>query len=155
MTIHRTSRRRLAWVPAILALACALPIPLHATTTPGTPVSPTASATFATDAAVREGMQGVRDIMAVQEERIRTGALAPSDYRALAVAIDAQLHGRLAQRALPKASAVAFQASVWQDLTYCVGLMRDGRSLGLQRTGAFGVQQVLRNYGQFFDHPGW
>lgn len=110
---------------------------------------------FATDDAVREGMVAVRALMVAQEARIAQNQLSASDYVALARAIEAPMQSLLAKRSLPKAAAVAFNGSIWQDLSYCVGLMRDGRSVAVQRTGAFGVQQVLRNYPEYFEHPGW
>jgi hypothetical protein len=114
-----------------------------------------ASSRFATDAAVREGMAAIRTLMAAQEAAIRADKLGASDYVALSKAIDAAMQAHLVRRSLPKAAAVAFNGSIWQDLSYCVGLMRDGRSAAVQRSGALGVQQVLRNYPQYFEHPGW
>lgn len=111
---------------------------------------------FATDAAVRDGMAAVRQLLAAQERAIANDQLSAADYVALARAIeDGPMKSHLVRRSLPKAAAVAFNGSIWQDLSYCVGLMRDGRSVAVQRTGALGVQQVLRNYPLYFEHPGW
>jgi hypothetical protein len=129
--------------------------PAMAQSAPATAASSPATKRFATDDAVREGMVAVRTLMAAQEARIAQNQLSANDYVQLAHAIEAPMQSRIAKRSLPKAAAVAFNGSIWQDLSYCVGLMRDGRSVAVQRTGAFGVQQVLRNYPEYFEHPGW
>lgn len=129
--------------------------PAMAQTPPTAPASGPAAKRFATDTAVREGMAAVRTLMAAQEAGIAQDRLSAADYLQLARALEAPMQARLAQRSLPKAAAVAFNGSIWQDLSYCVALMRDGRAVAVQRAGALGVQQVLRNYPQYFDHPGW
>lgn len=118
------------------------------------PAAP-ATSRFATDAAVRDGMAAIRQQMLAQESGIRANQLGAADYSRLAQTLDAAMQAHLVRRSLPHASAVAFNGSVWQDLSYCVGLMREGRSVAVQRAGALGVQQALRNYAQYFDHPGW
>jgi hypothetical protein len=138
----------------LLGASCAL-TPAMAQTKPTAPASSPAAQRIATDAAVREGMAAIRTLMAAQETGIAQNKLSAKDYAELARAIEAPMQSRLAQRSLPKAAAVAFNGSIWQDLSYCVGLMRDGQAIAVQRTGALGVQQVLRNYPQYFDHPGW
>ena len=138
----------------LLGASCAL-TPAMAQTKPSAPASSPAAQRIATDAAVREGMAAIRTLMAAQEAGIAQNKLSAKDYAELARAIEAPMQSRLAQRSLPKAAAVAFNGSIWQDLSYCVGLMRDGQAIAVQRTGALGVQQVLRNYPQYFDHPGW
>jgi hypothetical protein len=129
--------------------------PAFAQSVPATAASSPTTKRFATDEAVREGMVAVRTVMVAQEARIAQNQLNASDYVALARAIETPMQLHLVKRSLPKAAAVAFNGSIWQDLSYCVGLMRDGRSVAVQRSGALGVQQVLRNYPQYFDHPGW
>lgn len=142
-----------------LALACGVgALPAMAQTAPA--ASTTASAAkapsrFATDAPVRDGMLAIRQKMAAAETGIAKDQLGAQDYVALAKSIDVDMQAHLSRRSLPKAAAVAFNGSIWQDLSYCVGLMRDGRSVAVQRTGALGVQQALRNYAEYFDHPGW
>ena len=138
----------------LLGASCAL-TPSMAQTKPATPASSPAIGRVVTDAAVREGMAAIRTLMAAQEAGIAHNKLSTKDYADLARAIEAPMQSRLAQRSLPKAAAVAFNGSIWQDLSYCVGLMREGQALAVQRTGALGVQQVLRNYPLYFDHPGW
>lgn len=100
-------------------------------------------------------MLAIRQKMATAEAGIAKDQLGAQDYVALAKALDADMQAHLVRRSLPKAAAIAFNGSIWQDLSYCVGLMREGRSVAVQRTGALGVQQVLRNYPQYFEHPGW
>lgn len=139
---------------ALACSACALPALAQTAPTTATPAAKAASR-FATDAQVRTGMLAIRQKMAAAETGIAKDQLSAQDYVALAQSLDADMQGHLARRSLPKAAAVAFNGSIWQDLSYCVGLMREGRSVAVQRTGALGVQQVLRNYPQYFEHPGW
>lgn len=143
---------RAAGLSACLGLLTVLtPVAVHAADT----ASATSTQRFATDAAVREGMVAVRQLMVAQEAAIAANQLSAADYVRLAKAIEGPMQSHLAQRSLPKAASVAFNGSIWQDLSYCVSLMRDGRSVAVQRTGALGVQQALRNYPLYFDHPGW
>jgi hypothetical protein len=132
--------------------------PAAAQATPATPsAAPAASAAprFATDEQVRTGMAAIRQKMAAQETAIAKNQLSAQNYAALAQSIEADMQAHLVRRSLPKAAAVAFNGSIWQDLSYCVGLMREGRSVAVQRSGALGIQQVLRNYPLYFEHPGW
>lgn len=142
---------RLACTAAALGLSVFLAAPVHAADAPAAP----AASRFATDEPVRAGMAAIRQKMATAEAGIAKDQLGAQDYVALAKALDADMQAHLVRRSLPKAAAIAFNGSIWQDLSYCVGLMREGRSVAVQRTGALGVQQVLRNYPQYFEHPGW
>ena len=142
-------------LPMLLLGASLVPHSALAQTAPITTASSTARKPYVTDEQVRVGMASIRQKMAAQEARIAKEQLSAHDYAALAQSIEADMQAHLARRNLPKAAAIAFNGSIWQDLSYCVGLMREGRSVAVQRTGALGVQQVLRNYPQYFDHPGW
>ena len=148
--------------PALRRLALLLSLTLAPQAHSATPapsadsvVAPSSTTRFATDAAVREGMLAVRATMEEQEAAIAGKQLDAAAYTALARRLDTALQGPLSRRSLPKAAAIAFRGSIWQDLEYCMELMRAGRSVSMQRAGAFGVQQVLRNYPLYFDHPGW
>ena len=156
-TTHHLPRNAVRGVLTSLALAysaCALPALAQTTLAASAPAAKAASR-FATDEQVRTGMLAIRQKMAAQEAGIAQAQLSVQDYIALAQSLEADMRAHLEQRSLPKAAAIAFNGSVWQDLSYCVGLMRNGRSVAVQRTGALGVQQVLRNYPQYFEHPGW
>ncbi len=152
--IHSTLGQglRLACTAGALC-AWAVLAPSSALATDSSAVAP--AQRFATDEQVRTGMAAIRQKMAAQESAIATKQLGAREYIALAQSIEADMQAHLERRSLPKAAAVAFNGSVWQDLVYCVGLMRNGRSVAVQHSGALGVQQVLRNYPQYFEHPGW
>lgn len=151
-----TAHRFLACVACAGAIqGASLPAPAFAQASATTPATRAPATRFATDDAVREGMRAIRTAMQAQEAAIAANQLDRQGYIDLAKAVDGVLQGRLAQHSLPKPAAVAFRGSIWQDLEHCAGLLRDGRSVSMQRTGALGVQQVLRNYPVYFDHPGW
>lgn len=152
--LRSPSRNAIRAALTSLALACGAAA-LPALANPVSDPSPPATSRFTTDAQVRAGMLAIRQKMVAQEAAIASKQLAAQDYVALAQAIEADMQAHLAQRSLPKSAAVAFNGSIWQDLAYCVGLMRNGRSVAVQHSGALGVQQVLRNYPQYFAHPGW
>lgn len=152
--IHTTLGRSLRLACTAGALG-ALTLLAPATAQAGDTAAVATPTRFATDDAVRAGMGAIRQKMAAAQTAIAEKQLGVQDYVALAQSIEADMQTHLARRSLPKAAAVAFNGSVWQDLSYCVGLMRNGRSVAMQRTGALGVQQVLRNYPQYFEHPGW
>jgi hypothetical protein len=56
---------------------------------------------------------------------------------------------------LSKEADAAFHTIVLADLSQSAELMRTSPKLKVQRAGALGVLQALRNYGEYFQHPGW
>lgn len=108
-----------------------------------------------TDAAVRQGMESIRDAMAAHQERIAKDQLSAQDYQKLAALIEKNVASILANRKVSKEAGNAFHVIVMLDLTQNVELMRAGLKVSLQRVGALGMLQSLRNYGDYFQHPGW
>jgi hypothetical protein len=55
----------------------------------------------------------------------------------------------------PKEVDAASYSIVMADLIHGAELMRSSPKIQVQRAGALGVQQSLRNYGKYFQHSGW
>lgn len=107
------------------------------------------------DAATRQGMDNIRETMAAHQERIAKEQLNAQDYQQLADVIDKNVAIIMAHRTLSKEARKKFHLIVMLDLDQNVALMRSGLNVPLQRVGALGMLQILRNYGDYFQHPGW
>jgi hypothetical protein len=108
---------------------------------------------FATDEVLRKGMDAVAAILAPRLDDVRAARLQGAAYTEMA----GQVETRLAEiarncRLDPKADQ-AFR-HILMDMNHAVNLMR-ARKGDLQRAGALALWQSLRNYGKYFDHPGW
>jgi hypothetical protein len=90
-----------------------------------------------------------------RKEDIANDRLGADDYKGLAKLIEENLVKAEKSSQAPVASLKAFQAVVAIDMRRCAELMRSAATLKLQRVGALGVPQILHNYGQYFQHPGW
>lgn len=108
-----------------------------------------------TDDAVRKGMENIHQAMTTSQQGIAKEQLSAQDYQQLADTIDKNLAAIVNTRHVSKEAETAFHLVVMMDLTQSTALMRSALKVQLQRAGAFGVQQSLRNYGQHFQHPGW
>jgi hypothetical protein len=110
---------------------------------------------LATDEVLRRGMDNIRQVMLANREAIETERLSAQDYQRLAAAVDKEAADIVKNCKLGKEADKAFHAIVLADLTQSTGLMRTSPKVQVQRAGAFGVLQSLRNYGEYFQHPGW
>ncbi|MEO8119398.1 MAG: hypothetical protein ABI606_08770 [Rhodoferax sp.] len=108
-----------------------------------------------TDDAVRQGMENIREAMTTNQEGIANERLSAQDYERLAETINQNITVIVQTRKVTKAAEKAFHLVVMMDLTQSMLLMRSTSKVQLQRAGALGVLQSLRNYGQYFHHPGW
>ena len=103
-----------------------------------------------TDAAVREGMNNIRNAMAAHQDRMVKEQLSVQDYHQLAATIERNVATLMANRKISKEADKAFHLIVMIDLTHSVELMRAAPKVQLQRAGALGLVQTLRNYGEYF-----
>ncbi len=126
--------------------------------------NPSASATEApvnavkkweTDEAVRMGMDNILQAMTASRDDIANNRLNTQDYQRLAETIDKNVALMMKTRSVNKETEKAFHLVVMMDLSQSTDLMRSGSKVTLQRAGAFGVIQSLRNYSKHFQHPGW
>lgn len=105
---------------------------------------------WATDEVLRQGMNNIRQAMAVNREAIEKGRLGTQDYQRLAATVSKNIADIAKNRKLSKEADAAFHAIVFTDLMQSTELMRISTKVQAQRAGAFGVQQSLRNYDEYF-----
>lgn len=110
---------------------------------------------WGTDAALRQGMDNIRQVMTTNQESIEKERLGAQDYQRLAKLVDNNVADIVKNCKLTKEADAAFHTIVLADLTQSVELMRTAPKIQVQRVGALGVLQSLRNYGEYFQHPGW
>lgn len=108
-----------------------------------------------TDAPLREGMEAIRQALMGSQAQISRDELSAQDYDKLATQIDTSLAKIVANCKLPAASDAAFHSMVLAELNHSTELMRRSPKLQIRKAGAMAAMQTLRNYGQYFDHPGW
>lgn len=122
----------------------------------GTPASSVRQdAKWETDAVLQHGMDAIRQAMTAHQAGIRDDRLSARDYQQLAAVVDKNLANIAKNSKLSKEASSAFQKIVLPDLTQTTELMRASPKPAMQRVGALGVLQSLRNYGEYFRHPGW
>lgn len=129
--------------------------PIQKSTAPGAASTLSQGTKPEVDAATRQGMDNIRAVMAAHQERIAKEQLNAQDYQQLADVIDKNVAAIMAHRTLGKEARKEFHLIVMLDLDHNVALMRSGLKVPLQRAGALGMMQILRNYGEYFQHPGW
>lgn len=110
---------------------------------------------WGTDAVLRQGMDNIRQVMAASQEGIEKERLSAQDYQRLAGVVNKNVADIVKHCKLTKEADAAFHGIVLADLTQSAELMRISPKLQVQRVGALGVLQALRNYGEYFQHTGW
>lgn len=110
---------------------------------------------WATDEVLRRGMDNIRRAMIANREAIKKEQFSAQDYQRLAAAVDQDVAGIVKNCKLSKEADMAFHFIVLADLTQSTELMRTSPKVQAQRAWAFGALQSLRNYGEYFQHPGW
>lgn len=107
------------------------------------------------DEILRQGMDNIRQVVTTSQDAIEKDRLGSQDYQRLAETVDKTVAGIVKNCKLTKEADTAFHAIVLADLTRSTELMRMTPKTQVQRAGALGVLQSLRNYGENFQHPGW
>jgi hypothetical protein len=110
---------------------------------------------LATDEVLRRGMGNIRQLMIANREAIENDRLSTQDYQRLAAAVNKEAADIVKNCKLSKEADKAFHSIVLADLTQSTELLRASPKVQVQRAGAFGVLQSLRNYGEYFQHAGW
>lgn len=108
-----------------------------------------------TDAALRQGMDNLRQAMASKQLAIEKEKLKAADYQQLADAADKNISYIVKNCKLSQDADEAFHSIVLAELIQNVEMMRKAPKVQMQRVGALGVLQSLRHYGEYFQHPGW
>lgn len=140
---------------SVSSLVCAAP-PAQKSEASSTEITVNAAKPkWETDEAVRQGMANIRQAMTARLDGISKAQLSAQDYQRLAETIDKNIAVMMKTRNVNKETEKALHLVVMMDLSQSTDLMRSGLKVPLQRAGAFGVMQSLRNYGQHFQHPDW
>jgi len=107
------------------------------------------------DKVLRQGMDNILQVITKSQDDIEKDRLGSQDYQRLSESVDKTVAGIVKNCKLNKEADAAFHAMVLADLTRSTELMRMSPKTQVQRAGALGVLQSLRNYGEYFQHPGW
>jgi hypothetical protein len=108
---------------------------------------------WATDAALRQSMDGINQAMATALPRIHKNRFSNSDYATLATSINQRVAYAIKHCKLD-AKADAMFHLVIADLMTGVEIM-EGGTTAARHDGAVRVRQALESYGKFFQHPNW
>jgi hypothetical protein len=100
-------------------------------------------------------MDSIRQAMLASREAIDKERLGAQDYQRLAATVSRETSNIVKNCRLSKEADAAFHSIVLADLLHGAELMRTSPKVQAQRAGALGVLQSLRNYGEYFQHPGW
>ncbi len=110
---------------------------------------------WATDDTLRRGMDAILHTMHSRQEAIEKGRLGSKDYQQMGAAVHKSIVEVVSQCKLPKDADTALHSIVLGDLVQGADLMQKSPKPEAQRAAALGVMQALRNYGTYFQHPGW
>jgi hypothetical protein len=106
---------------------------------------------WATDEALRQGMESIRETMAQSLGSMHTGAFSPAQYAALASALEEQVDGITRNCRLPPDADAQLHLVLAGILEGIDGLKSDDGRV----PGAVRVLRALGAYGAHFDHQGW
>lgn len=108
---------------------------------------------WATDAALRQSMEGINQAMAKALPLIHQGRFSDSDYTALASTIDQKV-GYAIKHCKLEAKADAMLHLVIAELMAGAEIMA-GKTADVRHDGAVRVRRALESYGKYFQHPNW
>jgi len=108
-----------------------------------------------TDEILRKGMDNIRIVMTASQDDVLKERLSAADYLRLSKEIDKNIAYITKNCKLTVDADRAFHIVVLTDMAEGAGLMRSSKEIQVQRLGALGVLQTLRNYGRYFAHPNW
>jgi hypothetical protein len=106
-----------------------------------------------TDEPLRKGMGEIRTLIDAQHEGIHKGRLKPVDYAALGERIEAQVGYVVANCKLDPGADANLHIVVGEILAGVEAMK--GKEKKSPRAGAGKVVDALKDYGKYFDHPGW
>lgn len=104
-----------------------------------------------TDAALREGMSGIRADIEAAIGPVHAGQYTPADYLKLAAGVEAKVNAIIAGCELPPAADAQLHLVVADLFAGAAEMKADGDRPG----GMVKAIKALDAYGQFFDQPGW
>jgi hypothetical protein len=104
-----------------------------------------------TDAALREGMSGIRSDVEAAIAPIHSDRYTPADYEKLAGGIEERLNGIIAHCKL----APDVDAQLHLVIADVFGGTSAMNAEGNRTAGVVRIIEALDAYGNYFDHPGW
>ncbi|MCG2577482.1 hypothetical protein LZ012_10800 [Dechloromonas sp. XY25] len=117
------------------------------------PLQLNAGKKWATDEALRQGMNSINQAMAKAQPQIRQNSFSDDQYRELAATIGKNV-GDIVENCKLEPKADAMLHLVIADLQAGAEMMA-GKTQGARHEGADKVFKSLKAYGQYFQHPGW
>jgi hypothetical protein len=100
-------------------------------------------------------MDAIRHAVLTVHADITESRFDSAGYQRLATSLDQTINTMLKDQSVSDKAGKAFHTIVMGDLRWGIDMMRTSPKTEVQRLGALSVFQALRNYGQFFAHPGW
>lgn len=108
-----------------------------------------------TDAALRQGMNGIRHALIASQTAIHQDRLSSAEYRKLAESVEKELGHIVKNCKLAPEADAALHDTVLLDLIRSSELMRTSNDKSIQRHNAMQILNSLRIYGEHFNHAGW
>ncbi|KAB2844803.1 MAG: hypothetical protein F9K47_02390 [Burkholderiales bacterium] len=109
---------------------------------------------WATDAALRHGMESIRSAMDASLHDIHENKLTPAKYAELAKKVDGEVAGIVAHCKLEPAADAQLHLVIAEILNG-VETMQGKSKKAKRQAGAVQVVAALEQYGKFFEHAGW
>lgn len=109
---------------------------------------------WATDAPLRQGMEGIKAALAPQLQAIHENKLKAAQYRALAKQSNTQI-GYMVMNCKLAPEADAQLHLIIAELGTAVAAMERKDKSVTRQAGALRLLHALETYGEYFDHPGW
>ncbi len=109
---------------------------------------------WATDAALRRGMEAIRGSVHGAPAPRHKGAAKPGDYAELGKRVEAEV-GRIVQECKLPPEADAQLHLVVAELVAGADAMKGAKDAKAGRAGLVKVDGALKSYAKYFDHPNW
>lgn len=109
---------------------------------------------WATDEALRKGMDAIRSQMAAALHDIHTGKLSTEGYNTLAAGLGAEVGEMVAKCKLEPQADAQLHVVIAEVLAGSDAMQGKTKKMSRQR-GAIQVLGALDTYAKFFDHPNW
>ena len=107
-----------------------------------------------TDASLRQGMTHIRETLTPSLPAIQEDKLAAGDYEQLATRIDSEIAFIVQNCHLKKEADAMLHVVLAKLMAGTNAMAGKDKPLGRQE-GARQVAQALKDYGDYFAHPGW
>jgi hypothetical protein len=109
---------------------------------------------WATDDALRKGMASIRGSVQGAPAPLHKGTARPEAYADLGSRIEADVGRIVKDCKLPPAADAQLHLLI-ADVVAGADALKGATTAKAGQAGLVKVEAALRNYGKFFDHPGW